>query len=69
MVSPQLVLLIILTMQSYKFYIPLKFYICLHPFSDGDLSYGLLSNLPKVDRFKTVALFLSPADKKRKLSQ
>ncbi|XP_071803880.1 sperm-associated antigen 1-like [Asterias amurensis] len=33
--------------------------------SDGDLSYGLLANLAKVERFKTVALFLSNSDKKR----
>ncbi|XP_022083368.1 sperm-associated antigen 1-like isoform X2 [Acanthaster planci] len=33
--------------------------------SDGDLSYGLLANLPKVERFKAVVLFLSTGDKKR----
>ncbi|XP_038052100.1 sperm-associated antigen 1-like [Patiria miniata] len=33
--------------------------------SDGDLSYGLLANLPKVERFKAVVMFLSTSDKKR----
>ncbi len=33
--------------------------------SDGDLSYSLLANLSKVERFKTVVLFLSHSDRKR----